>query len=104
MQHQSDIQPPSLQFGIFFIGTEHHQQILGSAEFTVRSVNIHTVIIVEMVVSMISVYGQHGKYTDQSDALTQNILYRSIAAVLVIGCQSQNALGHGIHDIFRHLG
>ena len=49
---------------------------------------------------MISIYRQHGEYSDQLNALSEHVFHGDFGNIAVVGCQRKNTSGHGIHDIF----
>ena len=70
MQHQCGIQYFGLQFGILFVGTKHHQQILCCGKLLLRTMYVHTLIIGIVIICMVAVDCQHREHSDQSQTLS----------------------------------
>ena len=100
MKDQGDIQYFCFQKSILLIRAKHHEQIFRSGKIRVRTVNIHAFVSVIMIVCVITIDSQHGKYTDQIQTLQDDIGdFRGIQ-IVIVGGKGQNTPGHGVHNIF----
>ena len=52
-----------------------------------------------VIVGVVSVNGQQRELGNQLDALPEGIADAGVDGALVIGCQGENAPGHGVHDV-----
>ena len=101
MQDQGGIQHLRLRLRVFFIRSHQHQQIFRRGQGRIRMMDKHTLVFFIMIIGIVAVNCQHGKFADQLDALAQGIADGSILGPFIIRRQRQNASGHGIHDILR---
>ena len=69
VEYKCHIKHLRLQIRIFFIRTEHSQNILCRRKIVIRTMNIKTLISFIMIICMITVYRKHREYTDQHQAL-----------------------------------
>ena len=99
MEQQRHIQHLGLQKCVVPVRPEHHQEILCRGQLRIRSVDVHAPVPLIVIVRMIPVDGQHGKYADQVHTLPDHISHIIGRHLVIVGRQRQDAPGHGIHDI-----
>lgn len=57
MENQCQIQHVGLHHGVILIRTEQTQQILSRGQILIRTVNIHALVTLIMIISVVTVYG-----------------------------------------------
>ena len=87
MQDQGCIQNLCLRLRVLFIRPHQHQQILRRGQGRIRMMDKHTLIFFIMIIGIVAVNCQHGKFADQLDTLAQGIVYGGILGPFIIGCQ-----------------
>ena len=100
MKHKSYIKYAGFKFCVVSVRSEHKQYVFRCGKLFVRTVDIHTVLTVIVVIGLISVNGQHRECAYKSQGLSKNIFNGLVAYVFIISRKSKYTLSHWVHDIF----
>ena len=99
VQKQRNVQHVGLQRGVFAVGAQHLQQVLGGGKFRLRPVDIHAAVVHIVVVGVVTVHRQHGEHADEFDALLQLGLQIVLPDGVIVAGQRQHAAGQRVHQV-----
>ena len=90
MKNESQIENFCFKLGIFFIGSQKQENVLGGAQMPVGFVNKQAFFFIIVIVCLIAVDSQYGEQSDKLYALTQNVRNIQGVCVVIIRIKGQN--------------
>ena len=99
MQQQGDVQHVGFQLGVFLVGAQHLQQVLGGGKLRLGAVDVHAAAALIIMVGVVAVDGQHREDADELDALLQLGLQIGLADVVIVAGQGQHTAGQRVHQV-----
>ena len=73
-----------LKLGILHVRPEHPEDVFSHGSILVRSVNVHTSVVLIMVVCVITIHSHHRKCSDETDTLSENIVYIQVGSLIIV--------------------
>ena len=99
MKHQGDVENLGLEVCVPAVGTQGVKNILCCRQLRLRRVDVETLAIVVMGVSLIAIDREHREQGNELQGLAQYVGNGDVVATVVVGVQGQDASCQGVHHI-----